>query len=186
MFKKSILKAIQNMTPDEKDMVRKALEDNNQMAKVDDEGVGETKVDNKEEVAEQKDENNAVNVSKGEENGTGEDAGTQTEDEETTDETDNTGDQDEGMTVREEINTAMGISVSDLVTKQMLEETLNAMNAKMEAIIKENKDLKQERDNLHDKYERKDFGNNQRKGFDAEAKSANETFEEYLRQFMGK
>lgn len=69
-----------------------------------------------------------------------------------------------------------GIRIDDLVTKSELMERLSAMEAKFDAVVKENKDLK-------DKYEEHDFGNIQKQGVMAKDKSMNGTFEEYAKQF---
>ena len=59
-----------------------------------------------------------------------------------------------------------GIRVEDLVTKEMLAERLSTLEAKFDAVVKENNDLKdklssksEELDGMKDKYENKDFGN---------------------------
>ena len=64
----------------------------------------------------------------------------------------------------------------------MLTARLEALNAKLNAVIDENKALK-------DKYENPDFGNHVKKGAGAAdntaaKKAANESFEEYSKQFM--
>mgnify|MGYP000790676625 CR=1 FL=1 len=75
-----------------------------------------------------------------------------------------------------------GVRVEDLVTQDMLTARLEALNAKLNAVIDENKALK-------DKYENPDFGNHVKKGAGAAdnpaaKKAANESFEEYSKQFM--
>lgn len=84
-----------------------------------------------------------------------------------------------------------GININDLVTKDMLTERLSALEAKFDAVVKENTDLKdklsksQEKTNgLRDKYENKDFGNFNKQGVSTKNKDANETFESYSKQFM--
>lgn len=84
-----------------------------------------------------------------------------------------------------------GISINDLVTKDMLAERLSALEAKFEAVVKENTDLKdklsksqEETNGLRDKYENKDFGNFNKQGVSTKNKDANETFESYSKQFM--
>lgn len=84
-----------------------------------------------------------------------------------------------------------GLRVEDLVTKDMLAERFSALEAKLEAILKENQDLKNEitsksneLDGLKDKYENKDFGNFQKQGMVKQDKIANSSFDEYSRQFM--
>ena len=84
-----------------------------------------------------------------------------------------------------------GLRVEDLVTKDMLAERFSALEAKLEAIVKENQDLKNkltDKDNelngMKDKYENKDFGNFQKQGMVNQDKIANSSFDEYSRQFM--
>lgn len=84
-----------------------------------------------------------------------------------------------------------GIRVEDLVTKEMLAERLAAIEAKFDAVVKENSDLKEQlsaKDNelngMKDKYENKDFGNFQKQGVQVKDKIANSSFEEYSKQFM--
>lgn len=76
-----------------------------------------------------------------------------------------------------------GILLNDLVTKDELKERLSAMEAKFDAIVKENQDLKNELSGMKDKYENKDFGNMQKQGVDAK-QNQYETFDEYSKQFM--
>lgn len=87
--------------------------------------------------------------------------------------------------------TGNGIRVDELVTKDMLAERLAAFEAKFNAVVKENEDLKnqlsaksEELDGMKDKYENKDFGNFQKQGVPTKDKSANSSFEEYSKQFM--
>lgn len=84
-----------------------------------------------------------------------------------------------------------GIRIEDLVTKDELMERLSAFEAKFEAVIKENTDLKnqlsaakEESNGLKEKYENKDFGNFSPRGVVKPDKDANETFESYSRKFM--
>lgn len=84
-----------------------------------------------------------------------------------------------------------GIRVEDLVTKDMLIERLAAFEAKLDAVVKENGDLKNELSKksdeltgMKDKYENKDFGNFQKQGVMAKDKSANSSFDEYSKAFM--
>ena len=73
----------------------------------------------------------------------------------------------------------------------MLTEALKSMEAKFDAVVKENQDLKdklsqskQDADDLREKYENKDFGNFNKQGMIAKDKQANATFDEYSKQFM--
>lgn len=84
-----------------------------------------------------------------------------------------------------------GIRVEDLVTKDMLAERLSALEAKFDAVVKENEDLKNalseksdELNGMKDKYENKNFGNFQKQGIQEKDKYANSTFDEYSKQFM--
>lgn len=87
--------------------------------------------------------------------------------------------------------TGNGIRIEDLVTKEELMERLAAFEAKFDAVVKENTDLKnqlsaakEETKGLKDKYENKDFGNFGRQGVIEKNKDANETFDSYSKQFM--
>lgn len=84
-----------------------------------------------------------------------------------------------------------GVRIEDLVTKDMLAERLSAMEAKFDAVVKENHDLKEklsakdeELTGMKDKYENSDFGNFQKKGMQVKDKEANSSFDEYSKQFM--
>ena len=84
-----------------------------------------------------------------------------------------------------------GIDINDLVTKDMLAQRLSALEAKFDAVVKENSDLKEklsakseELDGMKDKYENKDFGNFQKQGVMTKDKSANSSFDEYSKAFM--
>ena len=66
-----------------------------------------------------------------------------------------------------------------------------AFEAKLDAVVKENGDLKNELSKksdeltgMKDKYENKDFGNFQKQGVMAKDKSANSSFDEYSKAFM--
>lgn len=104
----------------------------------------------------------------------------------------------EQVEVQETEPTGNGVRVEDLVTKDDLAERLAAFEAKLDAVIKENADLKEQNAKLQenlsnantqvadmkDKYETNDFGNSQRKGVQSQDKSANDTFAEYSKRFM--
>lgn len=71
-----------------------------------------------------------------------------------------------------------GVRVEDLVTKDELAERFAALEAKFEAVVKENQDLKQ-------KYENQDFGTQQKQGnYDTENSPKYESFESYSKGFM--
>lgn len=87
--------------------------------------------------------------------------------------------------------TGNGVRVEDLVTIEMLNDKLSALIAKFDAVVKENSDLKDALDKkgdelskMQDKYENRDFGGSQKRGMDNGSKYANDTFEEYAKQFM--
>lgn len=84
-----------------------------------------------------------------------------------------------------------GISIDQVVTKDYLKEVIDGFTAKLDALFKENADLKEqlskkdeEIGTMKDKYETKDFGGNSKQGVMSKDKSANSTFEEYSKQFM--
>lgn len=84
-----------------------------------------------------------------------------------------------------------GVRVEDLVTKDELADRFAALEAKLDAVINENKSLKDklsekdtELNGMKDKYENNDFGNFAKQGMIKPDKSANSSFEEYSRQFM--
>lgn len=77
-----------------------------------------------------------------------------------------------------------GIRIEDVVTKDYLNERQAALEAKIDAVIKENSDLKEKLAFMEKKYEDSDFGDLSRKGVMTKDKDANSTFEEYSKQFM--
>lgn len=86
--------------------------------------------------------------------------------------------------VEELANEAEGIRIEDLVTKDVFEAKLAAFEAKFNAVVKENEDLKNKLSEMEDKYENKDFGNMSKQGVMAKDKDANSTFDEYSKNFM--
>lgn len=110
---------------------------------------------------------------------------------ETTEETETT-DENPAEQVIDTPPTGNGIRVEDLVTIDMLNDKLSALIAKFEAVVKENTDLKEELDkkgdelsNMQDKYENKNFGGMQKRGAEDKGRTyANDSFEEYAKQFM--
>lgn len=214
MFKDLLLKSLQSLSPEEKDKVRKVLEDDK---KVVDEEIGETgeknieekgenvmpdkndkksvdtsisidektksnevdkgyaettKVDETKKVDETaKDTNQASNENKG-----GNDTADTKTDGETTEDT-------AKEQVQETETDGNGVRIEDLVTKEELAERLSAMEAKFDAVLKENGDLKNKLSAMEDKYENKDFGNFQKQGMIEKDKQANSTFDEYAKQF---
>jgi hypothetical protein len=190
MFKKSLLKTLKSLSPEEMAQVRDVLDERENALAVKEEGEkkeiieeenkdmpneevkDEKKVEETEKVEDTKETTEAEN--KGEEVEKTEEKETEVE------KTEETPAEEETAPVVQEItedSSAIGIAVGDLVTKEELMEKLSALEAKFDAVVKENEDLK-------DKYENKDFGNNVRKGVMEKDKIANSTFEEYSRQFM--
>lgn len=93
--------------------------------------------------------------------------------------------------VEEPSSAAQGVRIEDLVTKDELAESLAAMQSKLDAVLKENEDLKSkmtdlksENDGLKEKYEDKDFGTESKKGVSTKNSESNETFESYSKNFM--
>ena len=86
--------------------------------------------------------------------------------------------------VSETTETGNGVRVEDLVTKEELTERLAALEAKFDAVLKENGDLKEKLSGMEEKYERKDFGTFQKQGMVGKDKDANNTFDEYAKQFL--
>lgn len=80
------------------------------------------------------------------------------------------------------------IPLDQVVTKDELTQYLDALNAKFDAVVKENADLKDKLSSMQDKYENKDFGNMHKQGLIPNDESANnqfkETFESYAKKFM--
>ena len=217
MFKDLLLKSLQSLSPEEKDKVRKVLEDDK---KVIDEEIGETGEKNIEEKGENVmpdkndkksadtsisiDEKTKTNeVDKGSTETTKVDE-TKKVDETTKDtnqtqngENENKGGNDTDDTKTDGENTedtakeqvqetetdGNGVRIEDLVTKEELAERLSAMEAKFDAVLKENGDLKNKLSAMEDKYENKDFGNCQKQGMIEKDKQANSTFDEYAKQF---
>lgn len=86
-------------------------------------------------------------------------------------------DESAGQVQEETSATQAGVRVEDLVTKEMLADKFAALEAKLDAVLKENQSLK-------DKYENKDFGGMQKQGVPQKDNDANDSFEEYSKQFM--
>jgi hypothetical protein len=77
-----------------------------------------------------------------------------------------------------------GIRIEDLVTKEMLAERLQAFEAKFDAVVKENEDLKNKLSAMADKYEEHDFGGLQKQGMMEKDRYAEASFDEYSKKFM--
>lgn len=217
MFKDLLLKSLQSLSPEEKDKVRKVLEDDK---KVIDEEIGETGEKNIEEKGENvmpdKNDKKSVDTSisidektKTNEVDKGSTETTKVDEtkkvDETTKDTNQTPNGEDGNkggndtadtktdgentedTAKEQVQetetAGNGVRIEDLVTKEELAERLSAMEAKFDAVLKENGDLKNKLSAMEDKYENKDFGNFQKQGMLEKDKQANSTFDEYAKQF---
>lgn len=94
----------------------------------------------------------------------------------------------------EEENDFKGIDINDVVLKGDLDERFNAMSAKLDAIIKENADLKdklaeaeKQKNDLHKKYEYDDFGNQAQKDYgNADNSTPYQSADDYVKQFTNK
>lgn len=94
----------------------------------------------------------------------------------------------------EENNDFKGIDISEVVLKGDLDERLNAMSAKLDAILKENADLKdklanseKEKNDLHKKYEYDDFGNQAQKDYGkGDNTTPYQSADDYVKQFYNK
>ena len=107
--------------------------------------------------------------------------------------------QDPAPVVEEEKESNKGVRVEDLMLKEDFEARFSALEAKLDAIIKESSDLKEqnaqlldgktkaenETENLKNKYERADFGNisSRNMGGGNEPKQY-QSFDEYSKEFM--
>ena len=90
----------------------------------------------------------------------------------------------EANKVNEIENSNAAIRVEDIVTKDLLEEKMSALEAKLDAFLKENTDLKNELSAMKDKYENKDFGSLTKQGMIEKNTLANSSFDEYSKAFM--
>ena len=208
MFNKLLIKALKKrfnkFSPDEKQNVREmvnneTISDTTEKQKVKKRRkksmADEKEVKDKVETSKVETENNEVDKEKSTDVVEKDDKVEKNEEktEETTETTDDTT-KDEEPTAPQVSETAPqgnGVRVEDLVTKEMLAERLAALEAKFDAVVKENSDLKdelssksEELDGMKDKYENKDFGNFQKQGMQVKDKQANSSFDEYSKQFM--
>jgi len=91
-----------------------------------------------------------------------------------------------------EVEAFDGISINDVALKTDVDAKIDALNAKLEAIVKENKDLKDKlseaenkANDLHNKYEREDFGSQVDKNYgEKDFGKSYESADEYLKKFM--
>lgn len=87
---------------------------------------------------------------------------------------------------------AEGININEVALKQDVDAKIDALNAKLESILKENQDLKDKLSeaegkakNLHEKYEKDDFGNQADKNYgEKDFGQSYESADEYLKKFM--
>ena len=206
MFKELLLDALQSMSPEEKINVRDILEekisdtgeknkeeekgeqnmpDKNDKTKVDtsiniDEKTKDNKVDNGSTETSKVDETTKVDETVK----TNEEPKKDGEVKKTDDKTDGSEPTDETQQVQTTETAGNGVRVEDLVTKEELSERLSSLEAKFDAVLKENVDLKDKLSAMEEKYENKDFGNFQKQGVMEKNKEANNSFDEYSKQFM--
>lgn len=77
-----------------------------------------------------------------------------------------------------------GVRIEDVVLKSELEDRLAALEAKLNSVIKENEDLKDQNSELIGKYEEHDFGKTTKKGIlGTAAEVKTEKFEDYAQNF---
>lgn len=77
-----------------------------------------------------------------------------------------------------------GVRIEDVVLKSELEDRLAALEAKLNSVIKENEDLKDQNSELKGKYEEHDFGKTTKKGIlGTAAEVKTEKFEDYAQNF---
>ena len=208
MFNKLLIKALKKrfnkFSPDEKQKVREmanneTISDTTEKQKVKKRRkktmADEKEVKDKVETSKVETENNEVDKEKSTDVVEKDDKVEKKEEktEETTKTTDDTTKDEEPTApqVNETEPQGNGVRIEDLVTKEMLAERLAAFEAKFNAVVKENGDLKEqlsskseELDGMKDKYENKDFGNFQKQGMQVKDKQANSSFDEYSKQFM--
>lgn len=206
MFKELLLDALQSLSPEEKMNVRDILEEKisetgeknkeeekgeqnmsnkNDKTKVDtsiniDEKTKDNKVDNGSTETSKVDETTKVDETVK----TNEEPKKDGEVEKTNDKTDGSEPTDEAQQVQTTETAGNGVRLEDLVTKEELSERLSSLDAKFDAVLKENVDLKDKLSAMEEKYENKDFGNFQRQGVMEKNKEANNSFDEYSKQFM--
>ena len=101
--------------------------------------------------------------------------------------------------VQEVSNTAEGLTIDQIATKDMVNERFSALEAKIDAILKENADLKEEiakeksesakkddeLNGMKEKYENSDFGTAQKKGMpsDMNKASSGSLFDDWMQQY---
>ena len=193
MFKETLLKALKTLSPQEKNEVRDILTEKISDTTEKGNQEGEQSMEkNKEKVDASITVKEDTEKKNGKEEGKKEEAETKKTEEVVTEETKNpekTTESEESKTseqnvVRETQETGNAMRIEDLVTKDELAEKLASFEAKYQAVIKENEDLKNKLSDMENKYEKNDFGNMQKKGVQKKDKDANSSFDEYSKQFM--
>jgi outer membrane biosynthesis protein TonB len=94
----------------------------------------------------------------------------------------------------EEDNDFKGIDINQVVLKEDLDARFSAMNAKLDAVLKENADLKdkladaeKQKEDLHKKYEYDDFGNQAQKEYGkGDNSTPYQSADDYVKQFYNK
>lgn len=199
MFKKLLLKKLSSLSPEEKESVREYLEvDKTKSVKDEKELKDDVKVDD-EELSEGKKEEGEKTMADEKEKSTEEleekkvDETTESADtskaqgdveEKVEEKTEEVEEKEEGKEAEEFSRSAEGIDIKDIVTRDEMMAKFEAFEAKYDAVVKENQDLKSRLSQMEDKYEKNDFGNLSKKGVDVQNKTANDTFESYSKQFM--
>lgn len=188
MIKGILMKALKSLTPEEKQSFREALETEEKgeekVVENKEEEKREEETEKTDENGEEKTEEKEVTTEKVEgKEETEESSENKEESSEEKEETTEEATEEEQGTVEQAEEQGNGIRIEDLVTMDMLTERLAATEAKIEAVLKENSDLKNELSEMKDKYENKDFGMLKRTGVMTKDKNANETFAEYAKQF---
>lgn len=207
MFKKIIVNALKSLSPDEKQEVRKALAEQPAVEQEVDtkdnkvtetaENVGEQgeNIVKKGETAMEKDKTTTTTEEttkttktegkKGGETTEVKDA-KPTEQVATTETAENAGENVQPQVTDAPTN-GNGVRIEDLVTKDEVQALMASFEAKFAAVVKENQDLKAKNEELVAKYETPNFGGQARQGVapqDQSVKGANETFDEYVKNFM--
>lgn len=202
LFKNIVLKAINKLSSQEKEQLRKSLEDDLAKTNVEDTKVEDKDNDENESVTTELNENlkekedmpNGENEKKTEVEET--EVEKKKEDVEEVDNNENVGNAENGnptnnenqvdngevegeanAQVTETEGESNGLRIEDLVTKDELMARLSAFEAKYDALVKENQSLK-------DKYENNDFGGMQKRGV-MQKERGNQTskFDDYSRDF---
>lgn len=159
MFKK-IKEAIKSLTPEEKEKAKKEI-----FEEVKEDGI--------------KDEKNTI-----EEVNTEEPVNSENIEEEKSESVNSEEVTEEEKIVENVSPDTNGVRIEDVVLKSELEDRLSALEAKLNSVIKENEDLKDQNSELIGKYEEHDFGKTTKKGILGTATEVKtEKFEDYAQNF---